>query len=214
MGYVYNKNAFATIETEEDAYWLGFILADGYVSGPDKPAYLQIKLGIKDYAHLQKWRKYLGYTTDDIIKFCYGGAYTKDNECAVVKTSCKTIAENLRKYNLSGPKSGKEKPYILHNLQLETAYIRGIFDGDGWIRTTQNGLGVCGSYETVQYIQNFINTNILDISNNHISQHGIIYKLEVNGKKQVKQILDFFYKNATIYLDRKYNIYLDKYCRV
>lgn len=54
MGYVYNKNAFATIETEEDAYWLGFILADGYVSGPDKPAYLQIKLGIKDYAHLQK----------------------------------------------------------------------------------------------------------------------------------------------------------------
>lgn len=35
--YTYNKNAFNIIETEEDAYWLGFILADGYVSNGTKP---------------------------------------------------------------------------------------------------------------------------------------------------------------------------------
>lgn len=28
----FNRNAFDKIETEADAYWLGFILADGYIN--------------------------------------------------------------------------------------------------------------------------------------------------------------------------------------
>ena len=213
MRYKYNTNAFKKIESEEDAYWLGFLLADGYIAGEGAKPFIQIKLGIKDYTHLQKWRKYLGYDTDDVIKKCYGDAYGKNNECAVVKTSCKNISSNLKQYNLSGAKSEKEQPFILHNIELEKAYIRGIIDGDGWIRQTQYGVGVCGSYQTIQYIKDFIDKNITSLVNNKIERNGSIFKLEINGKNKSKKILDYFYADANIYLDRKYILYQQKYCR-
>ena len=78
-----------------------------------------------------------------------GGAYTKDNICFVIKISCKQISDNLKKYGLSGAKSKIEIPYKLNDINLEKHYIRGIIDGDGWIRNTQSGFGVCGSYDTL-----------------------------------------------------------------
>lgn len=209
--YIYNYNAFNTVETEEDAYWLGFILADGYVSNANlaKP-YLQIKLTNRDRDHLVKFITYMGYQTEDIIKDCVGGAYTKDNPCNVVKISNRQISKNLEQYGLSGAKSGKEKPYKCNTIELEKAYIRGIIDGDGYIRTTQEGFGIVGSYETLSYIKDFIQENIADVSNNHIVEHGVIYKFALSSQEKTYKILHYFYNDAKIYLDRKYKLYLDK----
>ena len=211
--YTYNKNAFNIIETEEDAYWLGFILADGYVSNGTKP-YLQIKLSSIDRQHLIKFIQYLKYETTDIIKNVTGGAYTKDNPCCVVKISCRSISNNLEKYGLNGAKSGKEIPYILPTIKLQTAYIRGIIDGDGWIRKNQQGWGVCGSLKTLQYIKDFIQDNIIDVSNNSITAYSNIYKFEMTSKEKTQKILNYFYKDATIYLDRKFQLYQQNCCRV
>ena len=212
MRYNYNKNAFNKIQTEEDAYWLGFILADGYIGGGKKP-FFQIKLGAKDKNHLIKFIKYMGYDTEDVIKETTEMSYTKDNLCYVIKISCKQISENLEKYCLHGAKSEKEIPYMLNNIDLEKHYIRGIIDGDGWIRTTQDGFGICGSYETLEYIKNFINKNIVNVENNNITSHGTIYKFELTSKIKTELILNYFYKDSTIYLDRKYLIFKEKYCR-
>ena len=210
--YTYNKNAFDIIETEEDAYWLGFILADGYVSNGSKP-YLQIKLGEKDKNHLLKFIKYLGYTTDAVIKETTGGAYSRNNICYVVKISCRSISNNLQKYGLNGAKSQKEIPFILPTIELQKAYIRGIIDGDGWIRENQDGWGVCGSLETMTYIKTFIQNNITDVSNNSITAYSNIYKFEMTSKYKTQIILDYFYKNANMYLDRKYQLYQKNCCR-
>ena len=86
--YKYNKNAFNQITTEKDAYWLGFLLADGYVGGDSKP-FLQIKLGEIDKNHLIKFLDYMKYSSYEIIKSTTGGAYSKDNICYVIKISCK-----------------------------------------------------------------------------------------------------------------------------
>lgn len=179
--YSYNKNAFNTIQTEEDAYWLGFLLADGYIGGGNKP-FLQIKLGSVDKEHLIKFLKYLQYDNFDVIKETTGGAYSHDNICYVIKISCKQLSDNLKQYGLSGAKSGKEIPYIFDDPVLEKHYIRGIIDGDGWIRTTQTGMGVCGSYETMAYIKDYIQRNIIDVSSNNITTHGKIYKFELTSK--------------------------------
>lgn len=209
--YHYNRKRFETIETEEDAYWLGFITADGCII---ENRWLAIGLAEKDVGHLKKFCAYMGLDdieTQEIIKSSFGGAYTGDNIVNSVKICSLEIIENLKNKGIIQNKTGKEFPYICSSKELETAYIRGLMDGDGYIRSTQYGFGIVGSKAICEYVQSFISKNILDISNNHIREHGTIYKLEVNGKNQATIVLSALYNNALVYLDRKYQLYTDKY---
>lgn len=209
--YHYDRTKFSEIKTEEDAYWLGFITADGCIVNNK---ILQIKLAEKDRGHLIKFGKYMALPEeeiDEIIKTDIGGAYTKDNLTSVIKIASVNIVKNLEDKGIQPCKSGKEKPYICSSTELEKAYIRGLIDGDGYIRSTEYGLGIVGSYEICKYVFDFINTNITNISNNHIREHGVIYKLELTGKIQSSKILQYLYKNSNIYLDRKYNLYNKSY---
>jgi hypothetical protein len=54
----YNRHIFDEIDNEEKAYWLGFIVADGYLNSDRNM--LRIKLGNKDKNHLEKFINFLG----------------------------------------------------------------------------------------------------------------------------------------------------------
>ena len=54
----YNRHIFDNIDSAEKAYWLGFIVADGYLN--DDKNMLRIKLGDKDKIHLEKFINFLG----------------------------------------------------------------------------------------------------------------------------------------------------------
>lgn len=221
LGYEYkthhkynnNQNAFDVIKTEEDAYWLGFITADGYINETNN--WLNIGLGEVDLNHLKKFLKYIGFQEnemDEIIKKRTGGAYTKDNIVYTITICGKQLVNNLKQYNLFQGKSGKEIPYKCATPKLEKAYIRGMLDGDGYIRSTEFGVGIVGSLQMLEYIRNYLHI-YLDVDNEkYIYPHGTIYKFAVGGKNISKRILDFLYKDATIYLDRKYDLY-KQYCR-
>jgi len=209
--YSYNRDKFSTIETEEDAYWLGFITADGCII---ENCWLQLQLAERDRGHLIKFCRYMELPEneiDEMIKSGFGGAYTRDNPVSNVKICSLKIIKNLEEKGISPRKSGKEKPYRCENIELEKAYIRGLIDGDGYIRKTQFGFGLVGSYEICEYVKNFIVNNITDISKNNIREHGIIWKLEINGRVQTSKILEYLYKDSNIHLDRKYNIYINDY---
>ena len=49
-----NSNTFNIIDSEEKAYWLGFLYADGYVS---KIREFELSLSLKDLNHLEKFKK-------------------------------------------------------------------------------------------------------------------------------------------------------------
>ena len=69
---------------------------------------------------------------------------------------------------MNGAKSTKERPYILSNIDLQKAYIRGIFDGDGFIQESENTIGLVGSLEVVTYVRNFINNNVCKLDHEYI----------------------------------------------
>lgn len=212
--YHYNRTKFSVIETEEDAYWLGFFTADGCIV---HNIYAGISLAEKDEDHLHKFCAYMELTpqeTKEIITTGTGGAYSKDNITKSVKICSKQVIMNLRDKGIDNNKSGKEIPYKCATVDLEKAYIRGLLDGDGYIRKNLDGFGLVGSYDICKYVQDFITDNIKDISNNHIRQHGTIWKLELTGKVQTQQIINYFYKDAKVYLTRKYNLYKEINCRV
>lgn len=210
----YDRNKFNKIETEEDAYWLGFFTADGCIITD----YIgDISLATRDKEHLKKFGQYLGLADEEIESMIldgFGGAYTRDNPVCHFRFCSHQIIKNLKDKGVMPRKSGHEKPYLMESIELNIAYVRGLLDGDGYIRKDLTGFGFVGSYEMCAYIQNFITDNIKDISNNHIRQHGTIWKLEVAGRTQTATIIPHFYKNAKIYLDRKYELYKQINCRV
>lgn len=96
-------------------------------------------MAAKDEEHLIKFCKYLEMPKEEIaeiIKDGVGGAYTGDNPVKVVKICSKEIVKNLQNKNIQPQKSGKEIPYDCSSLELQTAYIRGLIDGDGYLRST------------------------------------------------------------------------------
>lgn len=212
-----NKRVFENIDTEEKAYWLGFILADGYLYDNERHKHLSLGVGEKDVKHLYKFLDLFGASEEEkktIIHQQFGGAYTRDNIVYYAIVCGKDLINDLKKYHLFQRKSGKEKPFIFSNPDLERAYIRGIFDGDGYIRSTQYGFGFVGSFEVMNYIHDFCNR----IFNNsfekvHVTTHGKIFRFATNGFNKTKEFLDYIYKDASIYLDRKYSLYQELYCR-
>lgn len=214
--YSNNQNAFNEILTEEDAYWLGFITADGYIN--ETNGWLNIGLGEIDLEHLKKFLRYMKFTEEEIpqvIKQRTGGAYTRDNITYTITICGRKLINNLKQYGLFQGKSGKEVPYKCSTIELEKAYIRGLLDGDGYIRSTEYGVGLVGSQEILQYVRDFLGQqlNWKDYKNKYIHEHDTIYKFAVGGKNISKDILTLLYENSSIYLDRKYNLY-EQYCRV
>lgn len=216
LGYTYekhyrysnNRNAFSEIKTEEDAYWLGFITADGYIN--EKNNWLSICIGQKDLEHLKKFCRYLGYKEDEIlevIKQGYGGAYTRDNIIYRLIIPGKQMVENLKQYHLFQKKSEKEVPYKCRTIELEKAYIRGLIDGDGYICSNRIGIGLVGSYPVLEYVREVFSRALGLDKNRNIQTHGTIFRLCYHSKDAFRLILDFLYKDSKIYLDRKYALY-------
>lgn len=194
--FKFNHNFFECIDTEEKAYWLGFITADGCVSMTANPK-VDIGLAIIDITHLYKWHKILRSTKKINVYM----------NRAISSHPSKKMCYDLIKVGCTPQKSLTLKFPKLKN-DLVRHYIRGYMDGDGCISfgnknqaIWQIKLNFLGTQEFLFSLQNKIGTNV------KIRKKKNISILEINGNTQVMNILDFLYKDATVFLDRKYNIY-------
>lgn len=196
--YQFNRNRFNVVETEEDAYWLGFFFADGFVK--DKKGTFGLHLAIKDLQHLEKFKKFMSSNQPIIIK---------DNFCRL-EIADKDYLNVLHMYGLV---QGKSKsigfPEIL--IQYVNHFIRGIFDGDGWItyNKTQLTFGIIGNESIVADIQIKLieecslpfNKLLQDKRHKGNWVRSVVY----GGNKHCQRIFDYLYKDASIFLERKRN---------
>lgn len=220
--YNFNRDIFKEEMTLDKAYWLGFLLADGYIGYRNKHRSVELHLGEKDKQHLVKFARFVEMPEETIsqsIKQGVGGAYTKDNIVYRLGLYSDSMAEDLKGFYIVPNKSLKEKPYIFDDDALQLNYIRGIIDGDGYIsspKTKQKRVGVCGSKEVCQYISSFFKSRYPDIfiSEAH-RRHDKLKNPELElwtwystNNETVVRVLNDLYMNASItatYLDRKYN---------
>ena len=142
----YNRHIFDNIDSAEKAYWLGFIIADGYLN-VDRNM-LRIKLGEKDKHHLEK---FINFLNGDLTMLKSEIHNTTGNIEWYVSTYSKEIKDALIKLNVEQAKSGKEHIPSIDKIYYRD-FIRGLWDGDGFIRERLNGIGLVGSFECLSFV--------------------------------------------------------------
>lgn len=193
----YNRHIFDEINSSEKAYWLGFIIADGYLN-EDKNM-LRIKLGDIDKHHLEKFIQFLNGDQDMLKSEKHN---TTHNTQWYVSTYSKEIKDALLKLKVEQNKSGKEHIPPISKIYYRD-FIRGLWDGDGFIREKLNGIGLVGSKECLEFVQNYFKEH-LDIKPLKIYSHYNTYKIEYRSTKNaIPKILKHLYQENDIALDRK-----------
>lgn len=191
-----DKTIFHTISTEEQAYWLGFITADGYIN--EKKYYLRLSLQKSDKHHLEKFC--------DFLKLDYSHIRVHDGteKTYHVEVFGKELINDLKKYGLFQGKSLKEVYYNLNRDDLQTAYIRGLIDGDGSIN--KKYIALVGSEDIVLNVRNYFN-DIFNFDLNYIYQDHKMFVFKIQKRELIHLILNKLYNGSKIHLDRKYEIF-------
>jgi len=201
--YHVNHNYFDKIDSEDKAYWLGFLYADGYIRERKTGNSLEMKLSIKDKHHLELFRDTIGSNhkiIDGFNKVKYNGGIARSHISSLAIYSIKLV-ESIKSQGFHSRKTFTiEKPNI--NDDLIHHFIRGYFDGDG-----------CFSFNPEK---NKIHTNIVCASDKFresltqiLNQHDIDAKfygrmtIHIQSKIGNVNFYDYIYKNATIFLKRK-----------
>lgn len=208
----FNENVFDVIDTEEKAYWLGFIYADGYIQyTPDdkKQEYdFELSLGLKDFEHLVKFNTFMEHINENHIK-------TDSYRCRFI-ISNKHLWHTLNNYGCTPRKSlTLEFPdeSIFKSEDLIRHFIRGYFDGDGCLswgnsEHTKPNASCLGTEQFLNKLQEYLplNRDKYALSYNNKEQSLITKVLSFAGNSAIDFAL-YLYKDSNIYLDRKYEIY-------
>jgi len=193
--YALNENIFEVIDTEEKAYWLGFLYADGYV-GFNK---LELALGIKDKQHLEKFQKFMG-TDAPITERVIGNS----TSCRINICSNKLLSD-LEKHGCTQAKSMTLTFPELPE-ELTHHFMRGYFDGDGCCYIRKDGSPVWSLVGTESFLESYQDILVGLGANKNPKRHGNCgeaWEIRYGGKNIVTTISQFLYKDATIYLERK-----------
>lgn len=208
----YNRDYFEIIDTEEKAYWLGFIAADGCITR--NKSNLDIGLQYKDRSHLEKFIKSIDGDIDMITdKIVNCGLNNKLYKSSRLTIGSKKMCQDLIYLGLGPRKSSTlnfptniPKEFMRH-------YLRGYFDGDGCI-TSNKGIYQISIIATNDFLNNLkeflLSLNMTKTKLEQRNSNMAVWKKK--GHNQIKIFLDYLYKDSTIYLDRKYDKYLE-FCR-
>lgn len=193
----YNRNIFNKIDNEEKAYWLGFIVADGYLN--INKHMLRIKLGNRDRNHLIKFIKFVGGNEEMLKSEIHSET---GNENFYVSLYSKEVMNDLLNLGIEQAKSGKEKVCNIDKKYYRD-FIRGLWDGDGFIRENLSGIGLVGSEEVLAFVQNYFNDS-LGVKPLKIYPHCNTFKIEYRStRKAIPLILNHLYGDKDVALDRK-----------
>lgn len=221
--YFYNENYFKQIDTEEKAYWLGFLYADGcitrfYRNEKLKSMSLELTLQEEDKEHLQKFLAAL-QSNVPIQNKTIGGKY-KANRVVI---NCTSMCRDLINLGCTPQKSLiLEFPSedILPKSFINS-FIRGYFDGDGGVfykeyeiydkKQDKKYLSysyTCyfsGTKQMLKTISQILSENNIKTSEVKKDNRNNVYGLRIHNPENIQNFAKYIYNNSTVNLSRKFD---------
>ena len=205
--YSYDRNKFEKILTEDDAYWLGFLYADGYVCHSNNSWWYGVELQYRDIGHLKKLNKYMNGNMH--IDTFYHKSPTSENICKMCKIMycSKQLFLNLANCGCMQRKSKViTMPFGVVPEQLIRHFIRGYFDGDGscgiyrrserkYIKYPRAKI-TCGSHDFVNQLKEYLNN--INIRCGIVTSKEGNYDIFFSGKDNVVNFLKYMYNESNI----------------
>ena len=217
--YFHQEDFFETIDTEEKAYWLGFMFADGCIINNENK-YGEDQFGLSVAADsadvIEKFKASLK-ATNPIRYDTSGKRLGKQVLHKLVLTSQKTVNDLIDKGCYKNKTLLLEPPKHVPN-DLIHHFLRGFFDGDGSLTRHQRKNSI-----HIQFMVDFTTTKSVAEWIKSILGYGVVIKEQrreytwywkLSGNQQVIHFYHYLYDDATIWMDRKYNKFqelLEKY---
>lgn len=203
LKYAFNENYFENIDCEHKAYWLGYICADATIYNQTKTdsGILKFEMKKQDEELIFKFKEDIH--SNHPIKY-YTNKHFKGYRSARLVLRSNEMVQDLAKYGVTANKSlVLNFPEQLISNQYVGAFIRGYFDGDGSLCLYSNevfDIKIIGT-------ENFLNTikDVIQIKCRISNPKSKAYELRISSNEERKKFLIFIYKNATVYLQRKYD---------
>lgn len=205
--YPIDETFFDKSDTPDKAYILGLWYVDGCNTNQNK---IHITLQEQDKELLEKVKKVMKY--DKPLSF-----YNRSNKNPKLQNTYTLVIYNKHMSESLKDKGCVERKSLVLQFpdwmpeNLMSHFLRGYFDGDGHIG--KNGRGAHASIISSCYFIQSLYDYLIKIG---IECH--IYKtqektwtISTTKKLETKKLMDYLYKDAKLYMERKYQIYLEKF---
>ena len=200
--YKIDSHYFENIDSEEKAYLLGYIAADGCITKTKNTYRFSIKSIDKEL--ISTLRKCIGFSGPIRLDVSIN-----TNPIYMLSVYDQEFISHLMKHDIVPRKTFKliypwflRKKFIRH-------YMRGYLDGDGSVSCLKDNkrlqFNIVGTFSTIKGFAEHLYTEGI-MKGDTIYREGNIFRLQ-RSQKQAECVLGYLYKDTSIFLDRKYQKY-------
>lgn len=199
---------FDDIETERQAYFLGLIFTDGNVFVPRNGSCRRVSISLKNED---------SYLLDEFKKSVRSNRVVSEDSrgCSQITISSDIMSDALQKYNITPRKTGNEKfPQSIVDNKMLNHFIRGVFDGDGsagfYNRSKRSvhrkTIVFCNASRQFLEDLSYVLSSRIGISHTIPKYESKCYVLRYYRNDDVMSIINYMYKDSTIFMKRKRDI--------
>ena len=197
---------FSVIDSEEKAYWLGFMYADGYITKHKNRLTMGLNLHESDSSHVELFKKALqsqhkighylnttGYAGSAGSPYC--AIHIVDDQLVNDLQNKGVVFRKSR--ILTFPSNDIVPDALIHH------FIRGYFDGDGSVYGSAKA--PCVSFDGTESFISMLLEKLRDPikTKSRIYKDHSIYCIKLGGKNIINNLYRYMYKDATVFLGRK-----------
>ena len=197
--YTIIPDFFSVIDTEDKAYLLGFVAADGCIHRNGRS--LDIAVHPRDVEILEYAKTCLGSNAPIYHRTMASFSGEKTRPLYGIYLCSTKLVADLNSLGIT-PKKSLTLVYPSLPSRLEQHYIRGMWDGDGYIGPRQFCL--IGTFSHLQGIQQTIARETHAML--YLAKERTVFRL--TGSRMHKAVLHWMYAHSSMHLTRKYNAFL------